>query len=149
MANETVQGLKVAILVTDGFEEVELTEPRKALDQAGADTRVVSPKGDEVRRRQSDGSRGMRRLGRSPSRANRVEAAWGKFAEDSPLEGDGFELPVPRKRASISSLYSARETEDREFAGSPVAESGLASPGPPQKRAVRSICLVGRLDQQA
>jgi protease I len=27
---------------------VELTEPRKALDQAGADTRVVSPKGDEV-----------------------------------------------------------------------------------------------------
>jgi len=43
MANETVQGLKVAILVTDGFEEVELTEPRKALDQAGADTRVVSP----------------------------------------------------------------------------------------------------------
>jgi hypothetical protein len=38
--------VKVAgdILVTDGFEEVELTEPRKALDQAGADTRVVSPK---------------------------------------------------------------------------------------------------------
>ena len=36
------------IRVTDGFEEVELTEPRKALHQAGADTRVVSPKGDEV-----------------------------------------------------------------------------------------------------
>jgi putative intracellular protease/amidase len=34
--------------ITDGFEEVVLTEPRKALDQAGADTRVVSPKGDEV-----------------------------------------------------------------------------------------------------
>jgi protease I len=38
------------IRITDGFEEVELTEPRKALDQAGADTRVVSPKGDEVHR---------------------------------------------------------------------------------------------------
>jgi deglycase len=49
MAGETLQGMKVAILVTDGFEQVELTEPRKALDQAGADTRVVSPKGDEVR----------------------------------------------------------------------------------------------------
>src|ERR1700730_5173044 len=49
MADETLQGLKIAILVTDGFEEVELTEPRKALDQAGADTRVVSPKGDGVR----------------------------------------------------------------------------------------------------
>jgi putative intracellular protease/amidase len=49
MADETLEGLKVAILVTDGYEEVELTEPRKALDQAGADTSVVSPKGDEVR----------------------------------------------------------------------------------------------------
>ena len=49
MAGETLQGMKVAILVTDGFEQVELTEPRKALDQAGADTHVVSPKGDEVR----------------------------------------------------------------------------------------------------
>ena len=49
MSGESLQGMKVAILVTDGFEQVELTEPRKALDQAGADTRVVSPKGDEVR----------------------------------------------------------------------------------------------------
>src|SRR5438445_13090763 len=49
MAAETLQGMKVAILVTDGFEQVELTEPRKALDQAGADTQVVSPKDAEVR----------------------------------------------------------------------------------------------------
>jgi protease I len=41
---ENLKGIKVAILVTDGFEEVELTEPRKALNQAGAETRVVSPK---------------------------------------------------------------------------------------------------------
>ena len=31
-----LKGKKIAILATDGFEEVELTEPRKALDQAGA-----------------------------------------------------------------------------------------------------------------
>jgi protease I len=49
MTDQTLQGMKVAILVTDGFEQVELTEPRKALDQAGADTKVVSPKSDEVR----------------------------------------------------------------------------------------------------
>ena len=49
MANERLDGLNVAILVTDGFEEVELTEPRKALDAAGADTNVVSPKSDRVR----------------------------------------------------------------------------------------------------
>jgi protease I len=44
MATESLDGLKVAILVTDGFEQVEMTEPRKALDQAGAATRLVSPK---------------------------------------------------------------------------------------------------------
>jgi protease I len=47
MAN--LKGVKVAILVTDGFEQVELTEPRKALDQAGAETRIVSPKHEKVR----------------------------------------------------------------------------------------------------
>ena len=34
----------MAILVTDGFEQVELTDPRKALDEAGATTKIVSPK---------------------------------------------------------------------------------------------------------
>ena len=36
MASETLEGLKVAILVTDGFEEPELTEPVQALKNAGA-----------------------------------------------------------------------------------------------------------------
>ena len=49
MANENLKGLKVAILVEDGFEQVELTDPRKALDQAGAETRIVSPKSEKVR----------------------------------------------------------------------------------------------------
>jgi protease I len=39
----TLQGKKVAILVTDGLEQVELTKPRRALDEAGAQTQVVSP----------------------------------------------------------------------------------------------------------
>ncbi|WP_165252817.1 type 1 glutamine amidotransferase domain-containing protein [Paludisphaera soli] len=46
---ESLQGLRVAILVDDGFEEVELVQPRHALDQAGAETRIVSPKGEPVR----------------------------------------------------------------------------------------------------
>jgi len=49
MAKDNLQGLNVAILVTDGFEQVELTEPRKALDEAGATTKLVSPKRDRVR----------------------------------------------------------------------------------------------------
>src|SRR5271157_5673148 len=45
----TLQGKKVAILVTDGFEQPELLEPRKALDEAGATTQVVSPNDKKVR----------------------------------------------------------------------------------------------------
>ena len=41
-------GKKVAILAADGFEEVELTKPRKALDDAGAQTSVVSIKAGEI-----------------------------------------------------------------------------------------------------
>jgi protease I len=36
-------GIKVAILVADGFEQAELAEPKKALDEAGAETLIVSP----------------------------------------------------------------------------------------------------------
>ena len=46
---ERLKGKKVAILVADGFEQVELTEPRKALDRAGATTRIVSPARGRVR----------------------------------------------------------------------------------------------------
>ena len=49
MADTDIKGLKVAILVTDGFEQVELVEPRKALDAAGAETAIVSPKRGRVR----------------------------------------------------------------------------------------------------
>jgi protease I len=40
---------RVAILVDNGFEQVELTEPRKALDQAGAKTEILSPQKDKVK----------------------------------------------------------------------------------------------------
>jgi protease I len=49
MTTSTLQGKKVAILVTDGFEQSELLEPRMALDQAGAKTQVVSPAGKKVK----------------------------------------------------------------------------------------------------
>jgi protease I len=49
MAEGNLNGLRVAILVTDGFEQVELLQPRQALDEAGARTSIVSPKQDRVR----------------------------------------------------------------------------------------------------
>lgn len=47
MAN--IEGMKVAILIEDGFEEVEMVKPRQALDEAGAKTSIVSPKTNKVR----------------------------------------------------------------------------------------------------
>lgn len=44
-----LQGKKVAILVADGFEQVELTEPKQALEQAGAQTCIVSPAQGKVK----------------------------------------------------------------------------------------------------
>jgi len=54
MASNNLSGKRVAILATDGVEQVELTEPRKALDQAGAKTVVVSPKNGKIKGWQHD-----------------------------------------------------------------------------------------------
>jgi protease I len=47
MPNE-LKDLRVAILVAEGFEQQELTEPRSALDDAGAQTKIVSPSEGQV-----------------------------------------------------------------------------------------------------
>jgi len=44
-----LDGKTVAILVADGFEQVELTEPRKALEAAGARTQIISPADGKVK----------------------------------------------------------------------------------------------------
>ncbi|HTK47448.1 MAG TPA: type 1 glutamine amidotransferase domain-containing protein [Gemmatimonadaceae bacterium] len=43
-----IKGRKVAILATDGVEQVELVEPRKALDAAGAVTHLIAPKDGSI-----------------------------------------------------------------------------------------------------
>ena len=43
-----LQRFRVAILVTDGFEQVELEDPREALQEADAETVVASPKRPEL-----------------------------------------------------------------------------------------------------
>ena len=43
-----LEGKKVAILVADGFEQVEMTEPRAALHEAGAETKIVSLKSGKI-----------------------------------------------------------------------------------------------------
>jgi protease I len=44
-----LSGKKVAILTENGFEEVELTSPKKAMEDAGAEVHIVSPQKDKVK----------------------------------------------------------------------------------------------------
>ncbi len=44
-----LSGKKIAIITENGFEEVELTSPKKALEEAGAQVHVVSPQSDTVK----------------------------------------------------------------------------------------------------
>jgi protease I len=53
MAKE-LQGLKVAILATDNFEQAELIETRKALQDAGAETIVISPQQGQIQAMKHD-----------------------------------------------------------------------------------------------
>jgi len=49
MAEQSISGKRVAILATDGVERVELIEPKKALDAAGAKTTVIAPKSGSIK----------------------------------------------------------------------------------------------------
>ena len=49
MADKKLQGKKVAILAADMFERVELEEPRKALEDAGAEVQVISIHDGEIK----------------------------------------------------------------------------------------------------
>ena len=48
-AASKLKGKRVAILCTDGFEQPEMVEPRKALDDAGAKTTLIAPKSGQIK----------------------------------------------------------------------------------------------------
>jgi protease I len=47
--SKQISGKKIAILATDGYEQVELTDPKKNLEQAGAQVDVISIKKGEIK----------------------------------------------------------------------------------------------------
>ena len=49
MMNAQLNGKRVAFLVTDGFEQIELTGPREALQKAGAEIDILADKEGTVR----------------------------------------------------------------------------------------------------
>jgi protease I len=48
MADTPLQGKRIAFLATDGVEQVELTDPWEAVEQAGAEPVLVSPKEGKI-----------------------------------------------------------------------------------------------------
>lgn len=48
MAERNLEGMRIAIVAATDFEQVEMTEPRKALQERGAETVLISPKGGEI-----------------------------------------------------------------------------------------------------
>ena len=46
--SKDLHGKRIAFLLTDGFEQVEMTEPRKALEEAGTRTQIISPSKGEI-----------------------------------------------------------------------------------------------------
>ena len=48
MQGNTLQGMRVAMIVDNDFEQAEFTEPKKALEQAGAQVTVISPQTGQV-----------------------------------------------------------------------------------------------------
>jgi protease I len=80
MADE-LQGKTIAIIATDGVEQVELTEPRKAVEAAGATTELISLETGEIQAMNSD---------INPADTFTVDKAIG---EASPDAYDGLILP--------------------------------------------------------
>ena len=105
-----LDGLTVAILVSDLFEQVELTEPKRALEDAGARTRIVSPHGPQVRGMHHD----------KPGDAFHVDV---DLASADPADYDGLLLPGGTMNAdSLRMVDSAqRFAQAFEAARKPIA----------------------------
>ncbi|CAN7611993.1 type 1 glutamine amidotransferase [Trinickia sp. LjRoot230] len=104
---KTLQGCKVAILATDGFEEAELEEPKRALSEVGAMVHVISKKPGQIQ-----GFRHVERAGMTT-----VDAT---FDQVNPDDYDAVVLPggvinsdairtVPEAQAFVRAVDSAHK----------------------------------------
>lgn len=109
-ANHPLTGKRIAFLVTDLFEQVELTGPRQALQQAGAETVIVAPHDGEVQGVQHD------------KKADRfgVQAT---LADAHPDDFDGVVLPGGTMNADALRMDQAaqRFVKKMQDDGKPIA----------------------------
>jgi protease I len=108
--SNSLSGKKVAILATDGFEQSELLEPRKALEAAGATVEVVSPKGPKIK------GWNEKNWGQEVPVDVPLDAA--KAADYDALLLPGGVMNPDQLRANPKAMQFAREIVD---AGKPVA----------------------------
>jgi protease I len=79
--SDSLKGKKIAIIATDGVEEVELVKPRQAVEAAGAETVLLSPESGEIQAMNSD-----------IEPADRIEVDK-RVSDVSPDDYDGLILP--------------------------------------------------------
>jgi protease I len=110
MPESTLAGMHVAILATDLFEQAELIEPKKALEEAGAQVTVISPKEGEIQGVQHD----------KKDQKVKVDLA---LDQADPTDFDGVMLPGGAMNAdAIRMERKAQEfVQNMERANKPIA----------------------------
>jgi protease I len=105
-----LSGLRVAVIATDGFEQAELTEPVKALREAGARVDIVSTKPGEIKGVQHD----------KPGVTVPVDRT---LQEARPEEYDALQLPGGAMNADAMRMVPEVQRFLRAFqqAGKPMA----------------------------
>jgi protease I len=92
-----LSGKKIAVLATDYFEEAELTEPVKALKDAGAQVEIIAPKSGEIK--------GLKHV--EPGQAVKVDKT---LDEANPADYDA--LVLPGGAVNADKLRTAQKARD-------------------------------------
>jgi len=110
MDNQTLPGLHVAVLLTDGFEQVEFTEPRSVLEQHGAIIKIISSARGKVKGVHHD----------QPGDEFTVDAT---FDEADPMDFDAVLLPGGKENGGrIRDIAQAQHfLQHIDEAGKPIA----------------------------
>ncbi len=127
-----LKGFRVAILATDGFEESELTEPKKALEGAGAKVEVISPKRGQIQ--------GFRHHDKSITVPvdRTLDQARPDDYDGVVLPGGALNADVMRVNSKVKSFLTAMQSAGKPFAVICHAPWELVSAGLTRERRLTS-----------
>jgi protease I len=101
-----LSGFRVAVLATDGFEEPELTEPVKALREAGAHVTILSPKPGEIQGVRHDIDKTIKVKVDRPIKGARAEEFDAVHLPGGALNADAMRM-VPEVQAFLRAMQEA------------------------------------------